>query len=146
MGGRGFVNIEHLYQCRVVMLSYHLQTSQDPLVRACCQLVSHFPPRKSLICRADGIITDLPVGNLLEYTSGQLRKVLCVAQRDRLLNYLCAKPLHGKFINWAHSDAVNTVQNFQWLRGSLHSESESTILAVQPDQVLCTRVYQAKIM
>ena len=145
MGGRGFVNIEHLYQRRVVMLSYHLQISQDPLVRACCQLVSHFPPHKSLIRRADGIITDLSVGNLLEYTSGQLRKVLCVAQHDHLLNCLCAKPLHGKFINWARSDAVNTVQSFQWLRGSLHSESESTILAVQ-DQVLCTRVYQAKIM
>ena len=52
---------------------------------------------------------------------------------------------HVKFINWARSDTVNTVQSFQRLGGFLHSESESTILAVQ-GQVLCTRVYQAKIM
>ena len=144
MGGQGFVNIEHLYQHRVVMLSYHLQTSQDPLVKACCQVVYHFPPCKSLICRADGIVADLSVGNLLEYTSGQLRKLLCAAQRDRLLNCLCTKSLYGKFIYWVRSDTVNTIQSIQWLGGSLHSESESTILAVQ-DQVLYTRVYQAKM-
>ena len=72
--------MELLYQRRVVMLSYHLQTSQDPLVKACCQVVAHFPPRKSLIRRVHGIIVDLFVGNLLEYTSGHLREVLCAAQ------------------------------------------------------------------
>ena len=29
LGRRGIVNIEHLYQRRIVMLSRHLQTSQD---------------------------------------------------------------------------------------------------------------------
>ena len=145
MGGRGIVNIESLYQRRVVMMSHHLQTSQDPLVKACCQLISHFPPRKSLISKADGIIADLSLCINLEHTPTQLKESLCAAQRERLLGHLCAKPLHGKFINWARSDSVNTSQSFRWLSGSLHSESESTIMAVQ-DQVLCTRVYQAKVM
>ena len=35
--------------------------------------------------------------------------------------------------------------SFRWLSRSLHSESESTIFAIQ-DQVICTHVYQAKIM
>ena len=82
---------------------------------------------------------------MLDYSSGQLKQALCAAQREQLLHRLCAKPLHGKFINWARSDDINTAQSFQWLKGSIHSESESTILAVQ-DQVLRTRVYQAKIM
>ena len=62
-----------------------------------------------------------------------------------LSSYVCAKPLHGKFATWARSDDVDTVQSFCWLQISVHSESESTILAVQ-HQVLPTRVYQAKIM
>ena len=128
------------------MLSHHLQTSQDPLVKACCQLISHFPPRKSLISRAHGITADLTLGNMLDYSSGQLKQALCAAQCEQLLHHLCAKSLHGKFMmNWARSGDINNAQSFQWLKGSIHSESESTILAVQ-DQVLCTRVYQAKIM
>ena len=140
VGRRGIVNIEHIYRCRVVMLSYHLQTSQDPLVKACYQLVSTFPPRKSLISRADEIVAALAVDNPLGFTPSKLREALCAAQRERLLNQLCAKPLHGKFIDWASSDLVNTAQSFRWLGGSLHGESKSTILAIQ-DQVLCTRVY-----
>jgi len=145
VGGRGIVNIEHIYQRRVVMLSYHLQTSQDPLVKACYQLVSTFPPRKSLISKADEIVAALAVDKPLGSTPGKLREALCAAQREQLLTQLCAKPLHGKFINWVRSDHINTAQSFRWLGGSLHGESESTILAIQ-DQVLCTRIYQAKIM
>jgi len=56
------------------------------------------------------------------------------------------KATHDKFINWAYSDDVNTVQHFQWLGVlSMHGESESTILAIQ-DQVLCTKVYQGKVI
>ena len=36
-------------------------------------------------------------------------------------------------------------RSFQWLQRSLHSEPESTLFAIQ-DQVICTRVYQAKII
>ena len=145
LGRRGIVNIEHLYQRRIVMLSRHLQTSQDPLVKACYQLISWFPPRKSLICKAHTISSALSIDNFSEYTSVQLKRALCTAHREQFFNQLCAKPLHGKFATWACSDDVDTVQSFCWLQGSIHSESESTILAVQ-DQVLRTMVYQAKIM
>ena len=43
------------------------------------------------------------------------------------------------------SDSINTSRSFQWLKHSLHSESESSIFAIQ-DQVICTRVYQVKII
>ena len=46
---------------------------------------------------------------------------------------------------WMQSASVDMDRSFQWLRQSLHSESESTLFAIQ-DQVICTRVYQAKIM
>jgi len=36
-------------------------------------------------------------------------------------------------------------RSFQWLQQSLHSESESTLFAIH-NQVICTRVYQTKIM
>jgi len=67
------------------------------------------------------------------------------AQRKRLLDVLVAKPLHGKFFTWLQSSNVNALRSFQWLQCSLHSESESSVFAEQ-DQVLSTRVYQAKIM
>jgi len=43
------------------------------------------------------------------------------------------------------SDSINTSRSFQWLKHSLYSESKSSIFAIQ-DQVICTRVYQAKII
>ena len=43
------------------------------------------------------------------------------------------------------SDNINASHSFQWLKHSLHSESENSVFAVQ-DQVLCTRVYQSRIM
>ena len=114
----GYFNIEHLYQCCVVMLSYHLQTSQGPLVKACYQLVSHFPPRKSLISRADGIIADFTMGDISERTPGQLRQAL------QLMSRLCAKPLlgpaqrvlipHGAFNGWEVLSTVNR-RALSWL-------------------------------
>ena len=79
LGGRGIVNIEYLYQRRIVMLSRHLQTSQDPLVKACYQLIFWFPPRKSLICKAHTISAALSIDNFSEYTSIQLKRALCTA-------------------------------------------------------------------
>jgi len=82
---------------------------------------------------------------MLSYSKGQLKSAICAAQQNKLFDGLCAKPLHGKFINWMQSANVNMDKNFQWLRQSLHSESESTLFAIR-DQVICTCVYQAKIM
>ena len=49
------------------------------------------------------------------------------------------------FFSLMKSDSINTSRSFQWLKYLLHSESESSIFAIQ-DQVICTRVYQAKII
>ena len=43
------------------------------------------------------------------------------------------------------SHDVHRSKSTQWLRQHLHSESESTIFAIQ-DQVIATRVYEAKVM
>jgi len=49
---------------------------------------------------------------------------------------------HMKSVMFGHN---HTARSFHWLHCSLYSKSESTVYAIQ-DQVLCTRVYKAKIM
>ena len=145
MGGRGLLNIEHLYQRRLLMLSRHLQTSCDPLVRECFSLISQMPPSKSLLSRATKFASDLELSNISQSNAGQLKNSISTAQWRKLYTTLCEKPLHGKFFNHTRSENINASRSFLWLKHSLHSESESSIFAIQ-DQVICTRVYQAKII
>ena len=58
---------------------------------------------------------------------------------------LLSKPLHGKYATLLQSDSVDGSGSSKWLQQHLHSESESTVIAIQ-DQVIATRVYEAKIM
>ena len=145
IGGRGLVSIEHLYQRHGILLSNHLLTSTDSLVQACSELISQFPPHKSVLAKAVDIVATLAVGDVFHCDPEQLKADVCTAQKNKLLECLCAKPLHGRFYTWTQLADVNVARSFHWLHGSLHSESESTIFAIQ-DQILCTRVYQAKIM
>ena len=88
---------------------------------------------------------DLGLDNLSCLPTGQLKSIIWSAQRQKRVTRLCEKPLHGKFFTYIRSDNIIASHSFQWLKHSLHSESESSVFAVQ-DQVLCTRVYQSKIM
>jgi len=145
LGGRGLTNIEHLYHRRLVLLSHHLRTSSDDLVQACCELMLEIPSRRSVLSMADDVASSLALGDVLSFSSGQLKIAVATSQREKLLDILYAKPLHGKFFTWVHSSAINPARSFRWLQCSMHGESESSIFAIQ-DQVLCTRSYQAKIM
>ena len=127
------------------MISQHFQTSCDPLVRECFNLVSQIPPSKSLVTLANKFASDLNFNSVKKISTGQLNKVGCSAQWQQLKKRLCKKPLHGKFFSLMKSDSIKTSRSFQWLKHLLHSESESSIFAIQ-DQVICTRVYQAKII
>ena len=103
------------------------------------------PSSKSLLSRAETFAADLGLTNLSCLTTGQFKSRICSAQRQEFVDRLCGKPLHGKFFIYMRSDTIDASLSFRWLKHSLHSESESSIFAVQ-DQVLCTRVYQSKIM
>ena len=71
--------------------------------------------------------------------------VLCERQLSLLINSLSATPLHGKYFSFLASSDVDKVASTRWLQQHLHSETESIILAIQ-DQVIATRVYEAKII
>ena len=114
-------------------------------MQACCELMVQFPPRKSLLSKADDVVSSLLLTDVLSYEVGQLKTAVIAAQRKKLQSVLCDKPLHGKFFTFIQSSTIDAVRSFKWLQCSLHGESESSIFAVQ-DRVLCTRVYQAKIM
>jgi len=145
-GGRGLLNVEHLYHRRVILLSHHLQTSTDALVKMCLTLDSAMPPRKSVVARANTFLASLSLQlELASVTSSELKNTVCDLQQKSHYDHLCGKPLHGKFYSWCISADVDTSRSFHWLGQSVHSETESTTLAVQ-DQVLSTRVYKAKIM
>jgi len=83
-----------------------------------------------------------PLNNVSQFTSGKLKIAICSAQWQKLSMTLCEKPLHGKFFNYMRSDNINAGHSFLWLK---HSESESSIFAIL-DQVICTKVYLAKII
>lgn len=80
MGGRGLVSIEHLYQRRLLMMSQHFQTSCDPLVRECFNLVSQIPSSKSLVTLANQFAADLNLNSVKNFSTGQLKKAVCSAQ------------------------------------------------------------------
>jgi len=82
MGGRGLVNIEHLYQRRLLMMSRHLQTSCNPLVRECFRLVSQVPSSKSLVAMANKFASDLNLNNIKHFSNSQL-KMLFVLPNGR---------------------------------------------------------------
>ena len=80
MGGRGLVNIEHMHQRQILMFSCHLQTSCDPLVRECFDIISQFPFSKFLLSKANKFASDLELNNTSRFTSGQLKNAICSAQ------------------------------------------------------------------
>ena len=77
--------------------------------------------------------------------SNDVKNVVCESQRTHHWSTLKEKPLHGKFVNWCCSNPIDLSRSFHWHGELFHSESESTIFAVQ-DQVVRTRVYERKIM
>ena len=145
-GSQGMLCIEHLHHRCVILLSYHLQTSEDTLVKMCRLLDSSMPVHKSVVAKANGFLASLSLHFEVAFvTISELKGVVCGQQQKFHCDQLCSKPLHGKFYSWCCSSGVEISRSFHWLSQSAHSETESTIMAVQ-DQVLSTRVYQAKIM
>ena len=107
IGGCGLLNTEHLYQRQLLMLSHHLQTSSDILVRECFNLISQMPSSKSLLSKATKLASELGLINTSHFTSGQLKNAICSAQCQKLTSILCEKPLHGRFFNQLRSDNIN---------------------------------------
>ena len=123
-----------------------MQTSGDVLVKMCLLLDISLPSRKSIYSKANKLIEALSLDvDLAQITVDDLKSLVCDQQRAYLWNTLCAKPLHGKFVNWCSSDAVDMSGSCRWLSEFVYSESESTIFAIQ-DQVIRTRVYKEYIL
>jgi len=72
-----------------------------------------------------------------------MREVLCRKQLNSLSSSL--QPLHDQFCCFVNGNIVDKQKSFVWLKQHLHSETESTILAIQ-NQVIATRVIESKIM
>ena len=125
------MNIKHLYQRRLLMLTRHLQMSCDPLVKECFSIIfqkscdplvkecfsiiSQMPSSKSLLSKAEIVAVDLGLDNFSCLPTGQLKSIICSAQQQKLVTRLCEKPLHDKFYTYMRSD-INTSHSFQWLK------------------------------
>jgi len=146
LGGRGLSNVDDLYRRRVIMLACHLKTSDDDLVRMCYLLDTSLPPRKSVCSRANAFVSTMSLDiDLAQATADEVKNVVCDRQKALRWDVLKDKPLHGKFVNWCCSGPIDLSKSFYWLKEFFHSESESSIFAIQ-DQVVRTRVYETKIM
>ena len=66
-------------------------------------------------------------------------------QFSQLMSSLTAKPLHGQYYSLLNDNSIDKRRSIYWLNNHLHSETESTILAIQ-DQVIATRLIEARIM
>ena len=91
--------MENLLDRCLILLSYHLQTSGDALVKLYCALDTQLPSRVSVLSRASCLSSSLMLDDVLSYLKGQLKSAICAAQQNKLLDGLCTKPLHGKFVN-----------------------------------------------
>ena len=65
------------------------------------------------------------------------KRAIRAEQLSTLKSSLLSKPLHGKYTTLLQSDSVDGSGSSKWLQQHLHSESESTMLAIQ-DQVIPT--------
>ena len=145
-GGRGLVNVENLYNRRLVVLAHHLCSSSDSLVKLCHKLDNNLPPRCSVILRANTYCSSISINaDWKIWPFSTLKKELRKCEFSQLMGSLLAKPLHGKFQSLLDSEEIDASLSTCWLRQHLHSESESTVCAIQ-DQVISTRVYESKIM
>jgi len=95
MDGRGLSWVENLLDHCLILLSYHLQTSGDALVKLYCALDTQLSSCVSVLSRAPCLAS---TGWHVKLFQGRLKSVICAAQQNKLLDGLCAKPLHGKFI------------------------------------------------
>ena len=115
LGGRGLSCVENLLDHRLIILPHHLQTSGDALVKLYRALDTQLPSRVSVLSRASCLASSLMLDDVSSYSRGRLKYVICAAQQNKLLDGLCVKPLHGKFINWMQSASVDMDRSFQWL-------------------------------
>jgi len=146
VAGRGLINIENLFYRKLVLLAHHLSSSADYLVQLCFKLDQVLPPRVGILSRARSYCLSVSIDTDFEICPPSiLQRAICEQQLHLLTDSLTAKPLHGKYYTLLDSGDVDGRSSSGWLRQHLHSESESTVLAIQ-DQVIATRVYEAKIM
>ena len=146
-GGMGLINVENLFFRKVVSIAYHLSTSTDRLVKMCFELDKLLPARSAIIFRAESYCASLSISLDFHHRNVlPLKSMICEKQKNLLLSTLLAKPLHGQFFSFVESNAeVDKCRSFNWLKQHLHSETESTVLAIQ-DQVIATRVIESKVM
>ena len=112
----------------------------------CFLLDTPLPLQKSICSRADNFVAALSLDiDIAQATVKELKNLVCDRQRLCLWNTLNSKLLHGNFVTWCCSNPVDLYRSFRWLGEFLHSETESTIFAIQ-DQVIRTRVYEAKLI
>ena len=137
-GGMDLINVENLFYRRIVSIACHLFTSTDRLVVMCLKLDEQLPPQSALTSTAVSYCASLSVPcDLWQCDVLSLRSKICKKQKNLLMSALLAKPLYGQYFSFVNSDLVDTQIGFNWLRRHLHSETESTVLAVQ-DQVTAT--------
>lgn len=129
-----------------MLLAYHLSTSSDVLVKLCYKLDQLLPTRSSILARARDycVLLSLTV-DFHSCDLVRLKKSICTKQYDQLISSLTIKPLHGLFHSLFNDASIDNIRSFSWLKHHIHSESESTIFAIQ-DQAISTRVIEAKIM
>ena len=112
--GRGLINIEHLFYTKLVAISQHLSVSTDPLVKLCYKLDRLLPPRTSVLSRGEVYCSTLSLP--VDFVSGlPNRQAVCSKQMSMLKSLLISKPLHGKYIAFLQSDAVDRTSSVRWL-------------------------------
>ena len=65
-----------------------------------------------MLAKAVDIVATLALGDVFHCVTEQLKADVCTAQKDKLLESLCAKLLHGKFYTWTQSADVNVTRSF----------------------------------
>ena len=83
------INIENLYNRKLVSLAPHLYTTSHPLVSLCCELDHELPKRYAIVARAKHYCTSTSVTNDFQGTTfSSLKSAICDHQFSQLHDVL----------------------------------------------------------
>ena len=106
-GGIGVINIQNLYNRKLVSLAHHLCTSTDPLVSLCYELDLELPKQCAIVARAKDYCASISITTDFQDTMlSALKSSICDHQFHQLVSTLNNKPLHGQFYSLLNDRSI----------------------------------------
>ena len=121
-GGIGLVNVENLFNRKLVSLVHYLTVSFDPLVSLCCELNGGLPRWSSVLVRAREYCAFLSVrSDFKSILRSSLKSLICDCQFSQLMSAIVEKPLHGQYYALLNKNSIDKPGSMCWLKSHVQN-------------------------